>query len=183
MSRISVDADYTALRAAIDALEASLRQTIYLKGSRYTTGIEAILNDYKYDFVDGSDIDVTANYYLDMLAEIKEYYETGKNIPGGAATPGIDQQPDFTIGPDTINKYIVFIGTQVTIPVSTNYDAPLWTEVHIEQHTANQTEIIAEPGVTLNSINSIRTISDRYGVVTIKKVAQPDTWTLFGALG
>lgn len=70
----------------------------------------------------------------------------------------------------------------ITVPTNASVAFPTGTEIEIVRWNTGTVTIAAASGVSLVSTESARTISARYGVVAMKKMAT-DTWLLTGALG
>lgn len=74
--------------------------------------------------------------------------------------------------------------TAITLTVPPNSEAafPIDTEIHVRQRGAAAVTIAAGGGVALNQPAArTKKLSERYAVVTLKKVAS-DEWALFGDL-
>lgn len=68
----------------------------------------------------------------------------------------------------------------ITIPTTISVNIPIGTEIQVERAGNGSVSIANASGVTSNiRAAKTRTIAERYGVVSLKKV-DTNTWTLFG---
>ena len=103
-----------------------------------------------------------------------------------AATKTIEHAAgSFTLNTAThTNAFIVKNTTfdiTVNIPTNAAQAFPVGTEIHFYARNAGKITFSPNSGVTLQSIDSKRVLSKRYGTVTLKKI-YTDEWTLFGAI-
>ena len=88
-----------------------------------------------------------------------------------------------TLTADDIGKTIVCYGSTdktITVPAGLT----VGSEFEIVRYGQGAVTIAAASGVTLNSTESARTIKNRYGVVSLKRIfSDTDSWLLVGDLG
>lgn len=94
----------------------------------------------------------------------------------------VEQSTSKTLESTDANKMIK--ATQqitLTIPLDSNYEFPINTEIVVVQYGTGEVTIAAESGVTLNSADSKTKILGQYSSAVLKKMAA-DEWLLIGAL-
>jgi len=181
MSKDTVQTRYDSITAYIDALPSDVTKLRIIEdaGTDITT-VATYLNRKEY-FQTDSDIDIECNERLDYVEDVIAYYEDGKDISGGGTSKTVTDDP-FTPTMEYKDNLILFEGETVVIPNDTTLDLPIDYEITFKQMTTAQTLFSPEAGVDTNSILDLLSISEQYGVVTIKKIG-PNLWSLFGALG
>ena len=69
----------------------------------------------------------------------------------------------------------------ITIPTNASVAFPVETEIEIVRWGSGAVSVSAAEGVTLCSMDGVKTIAGRYGTVCLKKI-ETNTWLLAGAL-
>lgn len=69
----------------------------------------------------------------------------------------------------------------VTVPTNANVAFPVGTEIEVVRGGTGNVTFSGATGVTVNSVNSIKTISDQYASCGLKKI-DTNVWLLTGSL-
>lgn len=160
---VELDGNFEALKAWIDAFEASPTPP---------NGIANIVQE-------GTQLTI----FLDDATELGPF-----TLPSATAiTPVVTKSAtEFTLATSDRSTYMRCTsasGCNVIIPLNDDDDIPIHSEFHFRRGPeAGQISVEAAPGVTLNGIEGFANASGAAGsVMTLKKVDE-DEWDLFGLL-
>lgn len=110
---------------------------------------------------------------------------SGTKVKPSQASSAIESKTaSFTLALADAGKMIlVNTGTDitVTIPLNSSVAFDIGTEIEITRLGAGEVTIAGATGVTIDSILSMTSVSDQYGVVALKKL-DTNEWLLAGAL-
>lgn len=105
---------------------------------------------------------------------------------GGGAAPSVEVTASLTLAEVHAGTFIsanhASAAITITVPADSSVTFPVDTEIHVRQRGEAGVTIAAAGGVAVNQPASrTKKLSERYAVVTLKKVA-PNDWALFGDL-
>lgn len=110
---------------------------------------------------------------------------SGTKVKPSQASSAIESKTaSFTLAlADAGKMMLVNTGTDitVTIPLNSSVAFDIGTEIEITRLGAGEVAIAGATGVTIDSILSMTSVSDQYGVVALKKL-DTNEWLLAGAL-
>jgi hypothetical protein len=100
------------------------------------------------------------------------------------ATTVIDKIAGYTLTAlteaNTLIRFNAGSGVTFTIPLNATLAFPLGTQVLVQQVGAGQVTVAITSGGTLQSAGSKTKTNVQYSVLTVVKVASPDTWAIAG---
>ena len=109
----------------------------------------------------------------------------GRHVAEQAVSGGQTKTASFTLALSDAGKFTTVNSTAaitITIPANASVAFPTYTEMEFCRYNTGSVTFAAASGVTLLSVDSVKTIGNRYGCVALKKVGT-DTWLLSGDLG
>ena len=110
---------------------------------------------------------------------------SGTKVKPSQASSAIESKTaSFTLAlADAGKMMLVNTGTDITVTIPTNASVAfdVGTEIEITRLGAGEVTIAGATGVTIDSILSMTSVSDQYGVVALKKL-DTNEWLLAGAL-
>jgi hypothetical protein len=110
---------------------------------------------------------------------------SGKVTADQASSDLVSITANTTLALTHAGKFLLVNSTSavtVTVPTNASVAFPIETEIEICRWNTGTATIAAASGVSLVATESARTISERFGVVAMKKISE-NTWLLTGALG
>lgn len=148
--------------------EGTLSSTRFADGSVLTAKI-----------ADGAVTDV-------KLANAKADLDSNSKVVASQASSSIvSVTANRTLALTDAGKFLYVNSTSditITVPANASVAFPIGTEIEFCRYNTGAVTFAGASGVTIYSIDSVKTISDRYGCVALKKIST-NAWILSGALG
>lgn len=108
----------------------------------------------------------------------------GKVTPSEASSALDNKSASFTLALADAGKMLLVSSSSavtVTIPTNASVAFPVGTEIEVTMMGSGSVTFTGATGVTIDSLSSLVSVSDQYGVAALKKIST-DEWLLAGAL-
>ena len=154
-------------------------------GTRLTGFTQIVWQNTSADETDEDDV-TRISQYINKIEKVQlngtdlSIVEKTVDVRTHSAINQITESTNFVL--NDINKMVQCLNDdpiEITIPTDLDLEFPMFAEIKVIQYGEGSVSIVGD--VTINSKSNLNSISEKYGLITAKKVG-PDEWILFGDL-